>query len=182
MLPHDEAIAAIKDSIRKTYAKKGEEIVQMNLAAVDQTLAQPARGEGARPHCQRRSKSRQPVAGDAPAFVRDVLGPMIAGRGDCVPVSALPCDGTFPTGTSQWEKRNLAAEVPVWDPDICIQCGKCVMVCPHAVIRSKVYEPAVLDWRAGDVQVARRAAAGVEGLEVHAPGRGRGLHWLRHLR
>ena len=69
---------------------------------------------------------------------------MIAGRGDCVPVSALPCDGSFPTGTSRWEKRNLAAEVPVWDPDVCIQCNKCVMVCPHAVIRSKVYTPSVL--------------------------------------
>ena len=85
------------------------------------------------------------MASDAPQFVRDVLGPMIAGRGDCVPVSALPCDGSFPTGTSRWEKRNLAAEVPVWDPDVCIQCNKCVMVCPHAVIRSKVYVPSVLD-------------------------------------
>ena len=88
---------------------------------------------------------RKPVASDAPQFVRDVLGPMIAGRGDCVPVSALPCDGSFPTGTSRWEKRNLAAEVPVWDPDVCIQCNKCVMVCPHAVIRSKVYVPSVLE-------------------------------------
>ena len=144
VLPHDQAITAIKDSIRKTYAKKGEEIVQMNLAAVDQTLANlhevrvPDR-------IASEIEIRKPVAGDAPLFVRDVLGPMIAGRGDCVPVSALPCDGSFPTGTSRWEKRNLAAEVPVWDPDVCIQCNKCVMVCPHAVIRSKVYSPSVLD-------------------------------------
>jgi pyruvate-ferredoxin/flavodoxin oxidoreductase len=81
---------------------------------------------------------------EAPAFVRDVIGKMLVGRGDQLPVSALPVDGTFPTGTSRWEKRNLAQEVPVWEPDLCIQCGKCVMVCPHAVIRSKVYDSAIL--------------------------------------
>ena len=144
VLPREQAFAAIKDSIRNTYSKKGEEIVRMNLAAVDQTLAHlheikvPDR-------IGSKIEIRKPVASDAPQFVRDVLGPMIAGRGDCVPVSALPCDGSFPTGTSRWEKRNLAAEVPVWDPDVCIQCNKCVMVCPHAVIRSKVYVPSVLE-------------------------------------
>ena len=144
VLPHEQALAAIKDSIRNAYSKKGEEIVQMNLAAVDQTLAHlheikvPDR-------IGSKIEIRKPVASDAPQFVRDVLGPMIAGRGDCVPVSALPCDGSFPTGTSRWEKRNLAAEVPVWDPDVCIQCNKCVMVCPHAVIRSKVYVSSVLE-------------------------------------
>ena len=85
-----------------------------------------------------------PVPAEAPAFVRDVLGKMIAGQGDDLPVSALPADGTYPTGTARWEKRNLAQDVPVWDPNVCIQCGKCVMVCPHAVIRSKVYEESVL--------------------------------------
>jgi pyruvate-ferredoxin/flavodoxin oxidoreductase len=143
VLPHDEAVAAIKNSIRKTYGKKGEEIVQMNLAAMDNTLAHlhevkiPGRVGS-------QAKMRQPVAEEAPVFVRNVLGPVIAGRGDAVPVSALPCDGTFPTSTARWEKRNLASEIPVWDPDVCIQCGKCVFVCPHAVIRSKVYEPATL--------------------------------------
>jgi len=87
---------------------------------------------------------RAPVSRDAPEFVRAVLGEIIAGRGDRLPVSALPCDGTFPTSTARWEKRNLAAEIPVWDPDVCIQCGKCVFVCPHAVIRSKVYEESAL--------------------------------------
>ena len=143
VLPAQEAIEAIKNSIRKTYAKKGDEIVEMNLHAVDQTLAhlyeievpktttpRPAGGNGHLEH--------------APEFVRNVLGEIIAGRGDRVPVSALPNDGTFPTGTTQFEKRNLASEVPVWDPAVCIQCGKCVMVCPHAVIRSKVYEATVL--------------------------------------
>ena len=143
VLPRDEAITAIKDSIRKTYGKKGAEIVQMNLNAVDQALAylfevKIPKEVSPRPHLQ-----PSPLA-KAPPFVRDVLGKMIAGRGDEIPVSALPVDGTFPTGTSRWEKRNLSLEVPVWDPDICIQCGKCVLVCPHAVIRSKVYEPSFL--------------------------------------
>jgi pyruvate-ferredoxin/flavodoxin oxidoreductase len=140
VLPRDEALAMIRDSIHKIYAKKGADVVAKNLAVVDHTLAHlqevPLPAE-----CGSRTIIRPPVAPEAPAFVRDVLGPIIAGRGDALPVSALPCDGTFPTGSAQWEKRNLADEVPVWDEDLCIQCGKCVMVCPHAVIRSKVYEP-----------------------------------------
>jgi len=144
VLPPPEAIAAIKDSVRKTYGKKGEEIVERNLRAVDETIAhlyevnlpREVTAPAAKPNGQWR---------DAPPFVRNVLGEIMSGRGDLVPVSALPNDGTFPTGTTQWEKRNLAADVPVWDPQVCIQCGKCVMVCPHAVIRSKVYETAVLD-------------------------------------
>jgi pyruvate-ferredoxin/flavodoxin oxidoreductase len=141
VLPPQQAIDAIKNSIRKTYIKKGEEVVEMNLRAVDQTLA----------HLYEVEVPKTPVASsgnghldDAPEFVRKVLGEIMAGRGDHVPVSALPNDGTFPTGTTQFEKRNLAAEVPVWEPDVCIQCGKCVLVCPHAVIRSKVYEVAAL--------------------------------------
>jgi pyruvate-ferredoxin/flavodoxin oxidoreductase len=144
VLPREEAIAAIKDSIRKTYGKKGEEIVQMNLAAVDKTLAHlhEVKLPG---QVRSRTKVRDAIAPAAPAFVRSVLGEIIAGRGDRLPVSALPCDGTFPTGTARWEKRNLAAEIPVWEPELCIQCGKCVFVCPHAVIRSKVYEASLLE-------------------------------------
>lgn len=143
VLPHDQALAAIQNSIRKTYGKKGEQIVRMNLDAVDQTLAHlyeivvPERIGSL-------AEVRPTVSDEAPAFVREVLAPMIAGRGDELPVSALPCDGTYPTATARWEKRNLAAEVPVWDADICIQCAKCVMVCPHSVIRAKAYEPAAL--------------------------------------
>ena len=143
VLPAKDAIEAIKNSIRKTYAKKGDEIVQMNLRAVDQTLAhfyEVKLPDAVTPgHSGRNGQLKR-----APEFVRNVLGEIMAGRGDHVPVSALPNDGTYPTGTTQWEKRNLASDVPVWDPQVCIQCGKCVMVCPHAVIRSKVYEAAVL--------------------------------------
>ena len=139
VLPQGEAIAAIKDSIRKTYDRKGEEIVLMNLNAVDRTLERLHEV-----HAPERIDSEfelaPPVPAAAPSFVRDVLGEIIAGRGNELPVSALPCDGTYPTGTARWEKRNLALEIPAWDPGICIQCGKCAMVCPHSVIRIKVYD------------------------------------------
>jgi pyruvate-ferredoxin/flavodoxin oxidoreductase len=146
VLPRDQAIEAIKRSIQKTYAKRGEAVVRQNFDAVDRTLAnlheirvpaQAAGGDGA--------PRQLPVPAEAPVFVRDVLGPMIAGRGDLLPVSALPCDGTYPVGTARWEKRNLAEEIPVWDPLLCIQCGKCAIVCPHAAIRTKVCEPAALE-------------------------------------
>ncbi|MBV8378158.1 MAG: pyruvate:ferredoxin (flavodoxin) oxidoreductase [Verrucomicrobia bacterium] len=139
VLAREEAIAAIKDSIHKTYAKKGAQIVQMNLNAIDHSLAHlfEVKIPSSVPE---RVAIEKPAVNGSPAFVREVLHKIIAGQGDQLPVSALPVDGTFPTGTSRWEKRNLAQEVPVWEPDICIQCGKCVLVCPHAVIRSKVYE------------------------------------------
>ncbi len=143
VLPREQAIAEIKHAIQKTYGKRGEAVVKMNFAAVDQTLANlhEVKVPG---KITAEATRRAPVPATAPAFVRDVLGPMIAFDGDNVPVSALPVDGTFPSGTTQWEKRNLALEIPVWEPDLCIQCGKCVMVCPHAVIRHKVYDPALL--------------------------------------
>jgi pyruvate-ferredoxin/flavodoxin oxidoreductase len=143
VLPRAEAIAAIKNSIYKTYGKKGPEIVQMNLTAVDHTLAHLSEAnipEDVLEH----APVEAPTGNEPPVFVREVLSKMIAGHGDQLPVSAFSADGTFPTGTSRWEKRNLAQEVPVWEPEICIQCGKCVLVCPHAVIRSKVYEPSFL--------------------------------------
>jgi pyruvate-ferredoxin/flavodoxin oxidoreductase len=162
VLPKDEAIAAIKHSIEETYGRKGEEIVRMNLQAVDNTLAnlhevkipdRLTRAEQSRsnghidmlpPVTSPRSASLLfygSGAEDAPEFVRNVLGKIIAGEGDSLPVSAMPIDGTFPTGTAKFEKRNLALEIPVWDEEVCIQCGKCAMVCPHAVIRIKAYEP-----------------------------------------
>jgi pyruvate-ferredoxin/flavodoxin oxidoreductase len=153
VLPAQQAMEAIKNSIRKTYAKKGDEIVEMNLRAVDQTLAHlyeveiPDAVAGVADADGRDQRSRLQPNGEleaAPEFVRNVLGEIIAGRGDRLPVSALPNDGTYPTGTTQFEKRNLASEVPVWDPAVCIQCGRCVMACPHAVIRSKAYDATVL--------------------------------------
>jgi len=139
VLPLEEAITGIKEAIRKTYGKRGEAVVRMNFAAVDAALAHLQRVSVP---AQADSEVHRPpvVPGDAPAFVREVTAPMIAGHGDDLPVSALPADGTYPSATTRWEKRNIAQEVPVWDPEVCIQCGKCVLVCPHAVIRAKVGE------------------------------------------
>ena len=144
VLPRDEAIEQIKKSIKKTYGKRGDAVVKQNFDAVDHTLGNlkevkvPAAANS-------KLTRRSAVNEKAPAFVKDVLGKMIVFDGDNLPVSAMPIDGTFPTGTSQWEKRNIALEIPVWEPDLCIQCGKCAFVCPHAVIRQKVYEPALLE-------------------------------------
>jgi pyruvate-ferredoxin/flavodoxin oxidoreductase len=139
VLPRDEAIAEIKKSIKKTYGKRGEAVVQRNYDAVDATLANLH--EVVVPALAASNEHRHPgIAKEAPEFVRDVLGPMLAFEGDDIPVSAMPHDGTFPTATSQWEKRNISLEIPVWDPEVCIQCGKCAFVCPHAVIRMKVYD------------------------------------------
>ncbi|MGZ8309835.1 MAG: pyruvate:ferredoxin (flavodoxin) oxidoreductase [Rhodoplanes sp.] len=138
VLPRDEAIKAIKKAIEDTYGKRGAAAVQKNFAAVDTTLA---RLHEVRVPDQVSSTFEilPPVPARAPTFVRDVLGTMIAGKGDTLPVSAMPIDGTFPTATAQWEKRNIAQQIPVWDEKLCIQCGKCVLVCPHSVIRAKVY-------------------------------------------
>ncbi|EAW35895.1 pyruvate:ferredoxin (flavodoxin) oxidoreductase [Lyngbya sp. PCC 8106] len=143
VLPREEAIANIKKSIEKTYGKKGAEIVRMNIQAVENTLANLHEVNVSEVNSDLRRLPPIPV--NAPIFVQEVEGAMIAGRGDELPVSALPSDGTYPTGTAKWEKRNLAQEIPVWDPDVCVQCGKCIMVCPHAVIRGKVYEEKELE-------------------------------------
>ena len=143
VLPRDEALGHIKQSIADTYGKKGQAIVQMNWDAVDQTLN--ALHEVQVPERVTASRTIPPPVSDkAPEFVRKTLAMMIAGRGDELPVSALPKDGTFPVGTAKWEKRNIAPEIPIWEADICIQCGKCAIVCPHAAIRSKAYPSAAL--------------------------------------
>ena len=144
VLPRDEAIAEIKYSIEKTYGRKGEEVVAMNLKAVDNTLENLFEVQ-IPDTITSQTAMIPPVPATAPEFVQNVLGAMIARRGDDLPVSALPIDGTYPSGTTQYEKRNLALEIPVWDPEICIQCGKCAMVCPHAVIRIKVYNEEALE-------------------------------------
>ncbi len=139
VVPADDAIRYIKDTIQKTYGKKGEDVVKMNYAAVDEALAHlhevkvPAEAGS--------SITRPPIVSDkAPEYVQKVTAEIIAGRGDDVPVSAFAEDGTFPTATTQWEKRNVAMEIPVWEPDLCIQCGKCSIVCPHAAIRLKIFD------------------------------------------
>jgi len=140
VLPREEAIAAIKHSIEKTYGKRGEAVVRKNFAAVDEALSHMS--EVKVPAAATATFDIRPaVPAAAPEFVQKVTARIIAGEGDDLPVSAMPIDGTFPTGTTQWEKRNIALEIPVWDEELCIQCGKCVLVCPHAVIRAKVYEP-----------------------------------------
>jgi pyruvate-ferredoxin/flavodoxin oxidoreductase len=152
VLPREEAIAQIKKSIQKTYGKRGESVVQKNFAAVDHALAHlekvklpPAATSG--------FDLTGAFSSKAPQFVHDVLGKIAEGKGDLIPVSAFPAGGAYPSGTAQWEKRNIAQFIPVWDKDLCIQCGKCVMVCPHAVIRAKVYSadlgdkaPVTLKW------------------------------------
>lgn len=165
VLPKKEAIEAIKESIRKTYGKKGEEVVQMNLKAVDNTLAHlyevtlnnKVNGTGG---------FLPAMTTNAPAYVQKVLGPLAAGLGDDLPVSSFSNDGSFPTATAQYEKRNLALEIPVWDEAVCIQCMKCVAICPHATIRAKVYEPKEL---AG-------APANFKSTEARAP-EWKGLKW-----
>ncbi|KAB8315302.1 pyruvate:ferredoxin (flavodoxin) oxidoreductase [Tolypothrix campylonemoides VB511288] len=153
VLPQEEAIAKIKQAIEKTYGKKGAEVVRKNLEAVDRTLDNLHKVEvdttkinqtkwitPSLPHSLTPSLPHSQFPVSAPEFVREVLGKIMSWQGDELPVSALPADGTFPTGTAKWEKRNVAQEIPVWDADVCVQCNKCVMVCPHAAIRSKVYQ------------------------------------------
>ncbi len=143
VLPREEAIAAIKNAIEYTYGKRGEAVVQKNFAAVDTAIDHlhevkvPAAVTST-------FDVRRAVPVEAPEFVQKTLAPIIAGEGDSIPVSLMPVDGTFPTDTARWEKRNIALEIPVWDEDLCIQCGKCILVCPHAVLRAKVYDAELL--------------------------------------
>ena len=161
VLPREEAIAAIKNAIQKTYGKRGEAVVQKNFAAVDDTLQPLARGDrspaGAPAHlifCRPSRSVRQNLSERSRRDHRRQ-------RRRSLPVSAMPPDGTFPTGTAKWEKRNIAQQIPVWDEDLCIQCGKCVLVCPHAVIRAKVYDSPLLADAPADFQVREAALARV---------------------
>ncbi len=140
VLPRDEAITQIKKTIQKTYERKGDVVVKKNFEAVDHTLAHLH--EVALPGRITATYALPPVVADeAPDFVKRVTAMMLANKGDLLPVSAFPVDGTWPVGTAKWEKRNIALEIPVWDPVVCIQCNKCTLACPHAAIRAKVFEP-----------------------------------------
>jgi pyruvate-ferredoxin/flavodoxin oxidoreductase len=158
VLPREEAIAQIKKTIKKTYIKKGMEIVERNYAAVDRTLENlhevhyPAQATATR--------RRPPVVSpQAPEFVRGVTAVIMENKGDELPVSAFPPDGTWPSGTTRWEKRNIAQEIPIWKPEVCIQCGKCSIICPHASVRMKAYDPALL----------AKAPAGFRAIDYKAP-------------
>ncbi|QJB45765.1 pyruvate:ferredoxin (flavodoxin) oxidoreductase [Dolichospermum flos-aquae] len=142
VLPEKAAIAKIKQAIEKTYGKKGAEVVNMNLKAVDNTLENLH--EVGNRSLVRGNREETQLAITKPKFIENVLSKIMVWEGDDLPVSALPADGTFPSGTAKWEKRNVAEEIPVWDGDVCVQCGKCVMVCPHAAIRAKAYQPSEL--------------------------------------
>ncbi|MDX9703244.1 MAG: pyruvate:ferredoxin (flavodoxin) oxidoreductase [Candidatus Auribacterota bacterium] len=164
ILPPDKAIEAIKESIKKTWGRKGTKIVQINIEAVDAAQkhifqinvpSQPSNSEG----------MRIPVPESAPEFVRDVLGKIIAGEGDDITVSQMPCDGTFPSGTTQFEKRNIATEIPQWDPSVCIQCGMCSLQCPHASIRIKAYDPSKLNGAPESFKSVDYKAKDLEGMK-----------------
>ena len=188
ILPRDEALAAIKHSIEKTYSKRGEAVVQKNFAAVD-TAVSHLHLVNYPSTVSSQITRREPVPADAPDYVRETLGAIIDRRGDQVPVSQMPVDGTFPTGTTRYEKRNIALEVPVWEPDICIQCARCSFVCPHAAIRTKIYKNELLaeapaafkhvdskakDWKEGyswTVQVAVEDCTGCGLCVANCPGK-----------
>ena len=144
VLPRDEAIAQIKKAIEKTYGIKGKKIVELNFAAVDATLEHLEQVDV--PATATANYDRAPLVPDtAPDFVRNVTAHLMEFEGDMIPVSAFPVDGTWPSDTAKWDKRNIALNIPEWEEDLCIQCNKCALICPHAAIRVKAYEPALLE-------------------------------------
>ncbi len=144
VLPREEAITQIKNAIEKTYSRKGQQIVQQNFKAVDAALNYLH--EVKIPHQASAAFDLKPVvSAKAPAFVQEVTAPMLAGKGDELPVSKIPVDGTYPSSTAKWEKRNIADFVPLWQPQVCIQCGNCSFVCPHSVIRAKFFHESILE-------------------------------------
>jgi pyruvate-ferredoxin/flavodoxin oxidoreductase len=164
VLPRDEAIAKIKQAIEKTYGKKGAEVVQRNFAAVDTTLEHLHKVKV--PGGVTATKGRPPtVAPEAPDFVKNVTAVILQNKGHGLPVSAFSVDGTWPLGTTKWEKRNIAQEIPIWEPDICIQCNKCSLICPHAAIRPKVYDPALLKDAPPTFKSADYKAADFKGMK-----------------
>jgi pyruvate-ferredoxin/flavodoxin oxidoreductase len=186
VIDFDLAVKTIKDAIQKTYGKKGEKVVSMNNSAVDGTIERLFEVE-VPDKVTSSIRMAEPVPADAPDFVKEVTAEILAGHGDNLPVSKMPCDGKFPTATTKYEKRNLAVHVPVWEPDICIQCGQCSLVCPHAAIRIKAYDPEHLNnapatFKSADakgkdfagmkftVQVAVEDCTGCQACVINCPG------------
>ena len=181
VLPREQAIERIKAAIAKTYGRRGAEVVERNQAAVDRALDGLHRVEV--PERATATRELPPVVpADAPEFVRTVTAEMLAGRGDELPVSALPVDGTYPSGTAAYEKRNISELVAVWDSDLCIQCGNCSFVCPHSVIRSQVLRRVAPRRRAGRLPVGAARRRRPARHPLHAAGLRRGLHRLRAVR
>ena len=181
VLPRDRAIAEIKKSIKKTYGKRGEDVVNRNFQAVDDTLARLF--EVTIPAAPSANWERQsPVPADAPEFVRRVTALMLEGRGDEVPVSMIPVDGTWPSGTAAWEKRNIAETVPVWNEDLCIQCGQCSFVCPHGVIQARYFDAGRLDDGACRLQIGADKRARLPRRAILPVVLDRGLHRLPIVR
>ncbi len=163
VMPVEDAIEQIKLAIEKSYGRRGPELVARNHRAVEQALASLAQ---VRPPAQVTSQRRRPpvVSHQAPDFVQKITAVLLAGKGDLLPVSAFPVDGSWPVGTSQWEKRNIAAEIPLWDEKVCIQCNQCALVCPHAAIRTKVYETETLGGAPASFQSTEYKAPELKGL------------------
>ncbi len=159
MLPREQAIAAIKKATEKTYERKGKSVVVKNFEAIDAALGNLFQVKVPSADTSDRARPRL-VADTAPEFIRYVVAPIMALRGDELPVSALPVEGTYPTGTTQHEKRNIAEEVPVWDPDLCIQCGQCAVVCPRSVIRAKSFPESHLNGAPAEFKSAAVNARG----------------------
>ena len=181
VLPADEAIARIKVSVEDAYGRRGGAIVERNFAAIDAALDRleqvtvPAEATSVR-------SIVSTVPDDAPPFVQKVTALLMAGDGDLLPVSAMPVDGTFPTGTARYEKRAIAKEIPIWDPDICIDCGKCAIVCPHATIRMKVFVPETVADAPADFLSKEFRSKDLTGHRLDYPGGTGRLHRLRCVR
>jgi pyruvate-ferredoxin/flavodoxin oxidoreductase len=181
VLPRKDAIAAITHTIEKSYGKRGESVVRKNFAAVDAALSLlhqvPVPGT-----ITLEFDIRPPVPAAAPAFVQKVTAKIIAGEGDDLPVIALPVDGTFPTATAQWEKRNIALEIPVWDQELRIQCGKRVLVCPHSVLHAKLFDEQHLGAAPSTSKAVPARWTDLKDKRVQPAGRSRGLYRLRPVR
>ena len=181
IIPLEAAVKAIKDAIKKSYGKKGEKVVQMNNAAVDGAINQM---HEVKVPAKVTSKVKMPpaVPANAPEFVQTVTAEMMAMRGDSLPVSKMPVDGRFPIGHDAVREAQHRREFPIWEPELCLQCGMCSFVCPHATIRIKAYDAKQLAGAPADVQEHRRQGQGIQGHEVHRAGGPGGLHRLRRLR